>query len=1333
MEADNSYDIAIVGVAGCFPKAKNIGEFWRNLEDGVEGISFFSDGELEISLAPSESSNPAYVKAGGVLEEIEMFDAAFFNMSAREAEWMDPQQRLFLEYAWSAIENAGYNVQTLPQPVAVYAGANTNFYLLARLDQLASGLGGNLFGLLLANEKDFLATRVSYKFNLKGESITIQTSCSTSLVAVHLACQSLLSEQCNMALAGGVSVRVPQKTGYLYEEGMISSPDGHCRAFDHRAQGTLPGNGLGIVVLKRLADALKDGDYIHAVIKGSAVNNDGHTKAGYTAPGVEGQSDVIAKALALADVEAETIGFVEAHGTGTPLGDPIEVEALRRAFRRQTDRTQFCALGSVKTNIGHLDNAAGVTGLIKTVLALQHKVIPPSLHFEKPNPAIDLESSPFYVNSKAVAWPASAHPRRAGVSSFGIGGTNAHVILEEAPEIESGATTRPFQIVTLSALTKTAVESMTQQLAAHLEEHPRLLLADVAFTRNAGRQAFNHRQSFIVRSREELLENLRPPLPASKGLANATVRTPQVVFMFPGQGTQHVDMARELYDIEPTFHQHVDSCSQLLKNSLGMDLTDLVYPPAEKAEESGRLLMQPRFALPALFTIEYALAQLLMSWNVKPRAMIGHSFGEYVAACLSGVFSLEDALRLTVERGRLMQTLPPGAMSAVRLPEAALRSLLTSQLSIAAVNTKTTCVVSGPPDEVAELEQSLDEKHIVHRPLNVAFAYHSAMIEPLIEGFKKLVQGTTLHAPCIPFISSLTGTWITEQEATTPSYWANQMRHAVRFAGGLDTLSAGSPFVLVEVGPNQTLSLLAKQHLGREAAIVSSLRSAQFSASEAGALVHAVGELWCAGLEVDWVEFYRHERRQRQPLPNYPFERQRYWIETIAAAMDHTAAPARVEIESSMGQPAELVASPDGQPTSQAKHEVERSRLQHEYVAPRSEMETMLTEIWNDVLGLEGIGVHDNFFSLGGDSLVATQVLSRVRQASSTDLPLSEVLIHLTIAELAEALQRHGREGEQMQPVAGLELQTSPRNQQLQLSFAQERLWLAHKLVPDSPMYNLPAVVRLSGPLNTKALERSLNQIRQRHEVLRTSFPFVNGRPVLAIASSCEVSLEAIDCSAWPEAEREERARQMISVEAQRAFDLEHDWMFRATLLRLSQEDHIFVMTLHHIVSDAWSMNILIGELGALYEASAHDRPSPLPELPIQYADFAQWQRRLLQGVSLDSLLIYWKQTMAGAPLLTQLRTDRPRPSRQTFNGARQSISLSTELSQSLKALSRSEGVTFYTLLLAAFKTRRAGYYTNAVSFRWLVPTNQTKRRPTFSFWLRRHRIWMGSSQRLAG
>ena len=595
--------------------------------------------------------------------------------------------------------------------------------------------------------------------------------------------------------------------------------------------------------------------------------------------------------------------------------------------------------------------------------------------------------------------------------------------------------------------------------------------------------------------------------------------------------------------------------------------------------------------------------------------------------------------------------------------------------------------MSGPPDEVAKLEQSLDEKHIGHRPLNVAFAYHSAMIDPLIEGFTKLVQGTTLHAPRIPFISSLTGAWITEQEATTPSYWANQMRHAVRFAGGLDTLSAGSPFVLVEVGPNQTLSLLAKQHLGREAAIVASLHSAQFSASEAGALVHALGKLWCAGVEVDWEEFYRHERRQRQPLPNYPFERQRYWIETaVAAAMDHTTAPANVEIESSLGQ-TEVAASPDGQPTSQAKHEVERSGLEHEYVAPRNEMETMLTEIWNDVLGLEGIGVHDNFFSLGGDSLVATQVLSRVRQASSIDLPLRELLVHLTIAELAEVLQRHGREGGQVKPVAGLELQPFPRNQQLQLSFAQERLWLAHKLVPDSPMYNLPAVVRLSGPLNTKALERSLDQIRRRHEVLRTSFPFVNGRPGLAIAPSCAVSLEVIDCSAWPEAEREERARQVISAEAQRAFNLEQDWMFRATLLRLSQEDHIFVMTLHHIISDAWSMNILIGELGALYEASAHDRPSPLPELPIQYADFAQWQRRLLQGVSLDSLLIYWKQTMAGAPLLTQLHTDRPRPSRQTFNGDRQSISLPTELSQSLKALSRSEGVTLYTLLLAAFKT----------------------------------------------
>ncbi|HEY0366208.1 MAG TPA: type I polyketide synthase, partial [Pyrinomonadaceae bacterium] len=657
---DNSAgcEVAIIGMAGRFPGARDVEEFWENLKNGVEAISFFADDELE---DPRELLNPNLVKAKGTLTDVELFDAPFFNIPTREAQMMDPQQRLFLEAAWTALEDAGYDASTYAGQVAVYAGVSTNTYLLTRMAQLGMNSPADHYSIILANEKDYLATRVSYKLNLRGESITIQTSCSTSLVAAHLACQSLLSGQCDMALAGGVSIGFPQKTGYFYQEGMILSPDGHCRPFDQKAQGIVPGHGLGVVVLKLLSEALADGDNVRAVIKGSAINNDGHLKMGYTAPSLEGQTDVIVRALAMAGVEPETITFVEAHGTGTPIGDPIEVEALTRAFRRggKTQRTGFCALGAVKSNIGHLDSAAGVAGLIKTVLALEHKKIPPTLHFEKPNSIIDFANSPFTVNASLLDWTANGTPRRAGVSSFGIGGTNAHVVVEEAPAAPATKTAREFQLLTLSAKTASALPAMSERLAQHLDRRPDIDLADVAYTLNIGRQGFPHRKFIVSSDRDEAVMALR----RSETSARPATEQPRVVFMFPGQGALSVDMARAIYEHDREFQKQFDECARWLRQQHDIDLPSLVYP--DDRQRAAKLLAQPQFALPALFTVEYSLAKLWMSWGINPHAMIGHSFGEYVAACLAGVFTLPDALSLVVTRGRLMQQLPPGAMSAV--------------------------------------------------------------------------------------------------------------------------------------------------------------------------------------------------------------------------------------------------------------------------------------------------------------------------------------------------------------------------------------------------------------------------------------------------------------------------------------------------------------------------------------------------------------------------------------------------------------------------------------------------------------------------------------------
>ena len=1266
MSSDDNYDIAIIGMDGRFPGARSPEEFWRNLKDGVETISFFSDDELEISPESPVLKNPAFVKAGGVLENIDQFDASFFNIPAAEAEWMDPQQRLFLECAWSAFENAGYNLQTYKGLIAVYAGVNTNYYLLTRLAQLNDVNSPNLFQLMLANEKDFLATRVSYKLNLQGESVTVQTSCSTSLVAVHMACQSLLSGQCDMALAGGVSVRVPQKTGYMYTEGMISSPDGHCRTFDSRAQGTLPGSGLGVVVLKLLGEALKDGDNIHAVIKGSAINNDGRHKIGYTAPSIEGQTKVIAKAQAMANVKADTITFVEAHGTGTALGDPIEVEALTRAFRQQTDKKGFCALGAVKTNVGHLDTAAGMAGLFKVVLSLKNKLIPPTVHFEKPNPAIDFANSPFRVNNTLQEWQAGVTPRRGAVSSFGIGGTNVHAILEESPVNNSEGPSRPNQILTLSAKTPAALETMIANLANHLEHFPDLNLADVAYTRNVGRQAYRHRHFVVTGNQKHAITALQSSRTASTVLDPD--HAPAIVFMFAGQGAQHVNMAKELYETEPTFRRHVDSCVDLAKGKLKKDLLSLLYPSQDEAEKAARLLAQPEYALPALFTVEYALAKLWMSWGVHPRAMIGHSYGEYTAACLAGVFSLENALDLVIGRGRLMQTLSPGAMTAVASSQPEITKFVTGRLSIASINSQTSCVISGPTNEIETLEERLNESRIGYRRLEVPFAYHSELVEPIVAELSALIAGIPRQAPVIPFISNLTGTWIRPEEAVDAGYWSKQMRQTVRFAAGLDVLDHDLHPRFIEVSPNQTLTKSAKQHLERSAVVVPSLGRAQSRASDSSVLLQTVGQLWSAGVEIDWSEFYRHERRHRVPLPTYPFERQRYWIETRT--------PVAVESNSPVVSADETVTieRAPAPVKSNGRHPIQRAGLLQDFVSPQNSIENTLIEIWSDVLKLEGIGIEDNFFDLNGDSLIATQILSRVKTAFSEDLSLRDVLTHLTIAEFSQMVET------QIQGIPRETLIPSiPRDIELPLSFSQERLWLLDHLISGSPMYNLTTAVRLVGDLNVPALEQSFSEVLRRHEILRTTFDLVGSRPVQVIHAAEALHLHAQDFT------RESEALRAASEESQKPFDLTNGPLIRFSLIRLAPQDHMLVVVTHHIVSDAWSTGLLISEVATLYNAFAQGNSSPLSELPLQYADFAYWQRQQEEGM--HDQLSYWKQQLKGAPPVLNLPSARPRPQRQTFRGARHSFTWTADLTGSLKALSRQVNVTFFMILVAAFKT----------------------------------------------
>lgn len=901
----NGSEIAIIGMTGRFPGVQNVDEFWHNLQNGVESISFFTDEELASAVKDaSVLRDPNFVKAKAILEDAELFDAEFFGFNPREAEITDPQHRLLLECAWEALEGAGYDSETYKRSIGVYAGTSLNsyFFNLYSNPNLINSIDS--LQLIIGSDKDFLTTRISYKLNLEGPSYTVQTACSTSLVAVHLACQGLLNSDCDMALAGGVSIGSPRKSGYLYQEGGISSPDGHCRAFDAKAQGTPSGEGVGLVVLKRLEDAIADGDFIHAVIKGSAINNDGSFKVSYTAPRIDSQAKAIRTAQIVAEVEPETITYIEAHGTGTPLGDPIEVAALTQAFRASTNQKGFCAIGSVKTNIGHLDAAAGVAGLIKTVLALKHKQIPPSLHFEKPNPKIDFDNSPFYVNRSLSEWKTNGTPRRAGISSFGIGGTNAHVILEEAPPQQDSGKSRPWQLLVLSAKTHSALETATANLAEHLKQQPHLNLADVAYTLQVGRRAFPHRRTVVCRDVEDALAALQDPKRALASIQETSTRP--VAFMFTGLGSHYLNMGWELYQVEPTFQGAVDDCCQFLKPLLGLDLKDVIYPnknqkdspvqtrsgfdlrqmlgrDQEQPDEATEKLNQTCLTQPAIFVIEYALAQLWMSWGIRPAALIGYSIGEYVAATLAGVLSLEDALTLVAKRAQMIQELPGGAMLAVPLSEEQVRPLLGKNLSLSAINGSSQCVIAGATSAVDELEHRLSQRGLACRRLVTSHAFHSYMMDAIAQPFTELVQTLTLHPPQIPYISNVTGTWITTEQAINPNYWARHLCEPVRFADGVQHLWRQHKPILLEVGPGQTLSSLVLQCLDSvlvaDKVVLPSLRYSYDRQSDVAFLLNSLGQLWLSGVQIDWSGFYTHEYRHRILLPTYPFERQRYWIE----------------------------------------------------------------------------------------------------------------------------------------------------------------------------------------------------------------------------------------------------------------------------------------------------------------------------------------------------------------------------------------------------------------------------------------------------------------------
>jgi acyl transferase domain-containing protein len=883
-----SASIAIVGMAGCFPGAPDVVTFWQKLCAGEECLVRFSAAELlRGGIPPTSVADSLYVPTNGLLAGVELFDAGFFGMSPREASITDPQHRIFLELAWHAFENSGHDPAHFNGAVGVYAGCGTSSYLLQNLLPSRTELAdcGEL-RLRMATGQEYLTTRVSYKLNLTGPSVSINTACSTSLVAVHMACDALRNFECDMALGGGISVQVPQVKGYRYEPGGILSPDGHCRAFDAAAQGTVSGNGGAIVVLRRLGDAVADGDTIYAVIRGSAINNDGAEKAGYTAPSVRGQAQVIIEAHDMAGVDPETIEYVETHGTGTPLGDPIEFAALTRAFRRKTQLRQFCAIGAVKSNVGHLDEAAGVTGLIKAVLSLHHRRIPPSLHFRTPNPEMDYDASPFFVNTALQEWlPPAGGRRRAGVSSFGIGGTNAHLVLEEAPPAAPQPSMRPVQLLPLSATSAEGLRQKRAVLAGWLANPDAPALADVAHTLQVGRRAFGWRGAVVAADPAEATATLRSINPPGD---MAPRDQPPVLFMFSGQGSQHPGMAADLYTHEPVFREALDTCADLIQPLLGLDLRDVLYGGHSG---SGSTLQRTEFTQPALFAVGYSLARLWQHWGLRPVALIGHSLGEYVAACIAGVLDLGPAVALVARRGQVMQTGPAGAMLAISLSEASLRPLLQEErLELAAVNAPDRCVIGGPISAVRRLADALEAQGIEAQLLHTSHAFHTTAMEPVLEAFSAELGRVRFRLPEIPLISNVTGEWMRPQEATEPRYYLRQARQTVRFADGLACVLRRHPdAVLLEVGPGQALTQMARRCVPTGTPCLPSLPPPQGGGTPHRVMLASLGALWTRGISPDWANFAEPGRR-RVALPFTPLERKRHWIEPRAPVTTATSA-----------------------------------------------------------------------------------------------------------------------------------------------------------------------------------------------------------------------------------------------------------------------------------------------------------------------------------------------------------------------------------------------------------------------------------------------------------
>lgn len=1251
-------DVAVVGIGLRLPLASDAETFFERLCRGEEFIRAIGDEELQRQgVAEEELSGADYVKSAGYLDGRFEFDADFFGYSPREAEFMDPQLRLLHECCWEALESAGCDPELIgDRLIGLYVGSSQNMHWLRAVSQHVGDKLGEIYDLKMLYQREFFTTRVAYCLNLKGPALGLDTTCSTSLVAVHMAAQGLLSGDCDLALAGGVCVS-PLLKGYTYHEGMIQSPDGHCRPFDAAARGTVPGQGVGVVALRRLEDAIADGNPIYAVLKSSAINNDGNDKVGYTAPSVSGQSRLIRAAMELAEVDADGIDFVECHGTATRIGDPIEVEALNQALGARGDG-RSCLIGSVKSNVGHLDAAAGIVGFIKAVLSLKHGRLPPSLHYERPNPMIEFGRGHLQVNRELSRLEHPQRPLRAGVSSFGIGGTNAHAVLEEYLEQRpAAADSGRARLIPLSAKTPESLRHYAGRLHEFLLRKPQSVDA-LAKTLQQARRHHSVRDAAVATNPEELLCQLQD-IAGNGGEPGGRRET---VFMFSGQGTQYPGMTRELYRRDPLYRRYAESCLTLLPQPLSSSLRELLFGEANADTEA--IVERTDYAQPLLFVVEYALARTLIDYGLRPAAMVGHSIGEYVAACLANVFALDDALALVCERGRLMAMADSGAMLSVRLSQADITGYLDDSLDLAAINSSGLVVVSGPAEQVAELECRLLADAIGCTHLKTSHAYHSRMMEPVLAAFRERVAATPRSAPDALYYSNVSGRPISADEVLDPDYWCRHLRETVRFAEPVAELLEQRRYAFIEIGPGNTLTTFVRSHKSFQPGdlCLHSVRHPRESDADDAVLMRVLGRLYTDGAQLQWGTLSGDIIGPVLALPTYVFAATTYdQVGGVSGSRGEDSTPA-----------------PAAKTTGDISHP--RPKLSVPLVEAGSDIERRLCELWQNVFKLDRIGVRDNFFELGGHSLLATRLLADVREEFGAEVSLGDLFEQPCVQGLARVVEAAARVPTQYPPLV-----PADRSQSIPVSFQQRRLWMIDRLGGGSSQYNMPSPFILHGALDYTVVQAALGTLVDRHESLRTRFVELDGEPVQLIDVEARIDLVRIDLSPLNEGERERRQRELIREDALRTFDLACDLPVRLTVATLDSRRHLLLFNVHHIVSDGWSEVMLVKEFAEIYRALLVGRDPVLPVLTLQYADYAAWQRNWLVGETLQRELGFWRERLAGIPPVHALPLDRPRPSVPSYSGAMIRRKLPPALLQSLREFSQTRGATLFMTLQTVF------------------------------------------------